>query len=124
MKELHHCSPLLLVESQVPDGVGSLIPPHFHGRVAGSPRAAAQGCEIPVPGATSLPGSWLGTRVSRGQGAGASDMGRAQPGQTVPFRLAEHMCACFVGLAAVPAMLIDSCVLFTCGKGWQQETRR
>lgn len=33
-------------------------------------------------------------------------------------------CACFVGLAAVSAMLMDSCILFICGKGWQQDTGR
>lgn len=123
MKELHHCSLLLLVEGQVPHGAGSWIPPHLPGRVNARLRAEVDGCEIPVPGATSLPGSGLGTCVSRGQGAGASDMWHAQAVQTGSYHLAEYMCACFVGLAAVSAMLMDSFILFICGKGWQQDTR-
>lgn len=66
---------------------------------------------------------WLGTCVSCGQGAGASDVWHAQTVQTVSYRLTEHTYACFVGLAAVSAVLMDGCILFVCGKGWQQETR-
>lgn len=59
----------------------------------------------------------------RWAGGGASDMWHAQTVQTVSYRLTEHTYACFVGLAAVSAVLMDGCILFVCGKGWQQETR-
>lgn len=78
--------------------------------------------QIPVPGATSLLGYMAGTYVSCGEGAGASDMRHAQTVQTVSYRLTEHTCACVIGLDAVSAMLMESCILLVRGEGWQQET--
>lgn len=124
MKETHNFSPLLLEEGQIPHGAGSWIPPPFHGRVHASVRAEVERCEICVPELLPSQDPWLGTCVCCGQAAGASDMWPAQAVQTISCHLTEHMSACFVGLGAVSAMLMDSCVLFICGRGWQQDTRR
>lgn len=69
MKEPHHCSPLLLVEGQIPHGAGIWIPPHWPGRVSARLRAEVDGCEI------SVLDPWLGTCASRGQGVGALPCG-------------------------------------------------